>query len=69
MTVFWQNRKFYFLYDIHNQQKNLFIFRTYAIRRIRDGFKENKNLQEASKIQAELEFANKNLAIIHRQVM
>ncbi|KAJ6636769.1 Protein bcn92 [Pseudolycoriella hygida] len=44
-------------------------FRNYAKRRIRDGFKSKKDLADALAIQSELEFGNKNLDIIHRQVI
>ncbi|XP_060100172.1 LYR motif-containing protein 4 [Heteronotia binoei] len=43
-------------------------YRTYAIRRIRDAFRENKNLKDSSKIEALVNSAKSNLEMIHRQV-
>lgn len=43
-------------------------FSNYALRRVRDAFRENKALTDSSKIQAEMEYARKNLDIIKRQV-
>nr|XP_033785560.1 LYR motif-containing protein 4 isoform X1 [Geotrypetes seraphini]XP_033785561.1 LYR motif-containing protein 4 isoform X1 [Geotrypetes seraphini]XP_033785562.1 LYR motif-containing protein 4 isoform X1 [Geotrypetes seraphini]XP_033785563.1 LYR motif-containing protein 4 isoform X1 [Geotrypetes seraphini] len=42
--------------------------RTYAIRRIRDAFKENKNVCNFQDIQTLLNRAEENLEIIQRQV-
>ncbi|XP_021959885.1 LYR motif-containing protein 4 [Folsomia candida] len=44
-------------------------YRNYALRRIRDAFKENKNLQDKEKIKEQMSKANKNLSIIKRQVI
>lgn len=46
---------------------NLF-HRNYALRRIRDAFKENKTLTQAEEVQKQYRFANENLDIIKRQV-
>ncbi|XP_037041458.1 protein bcn92 [Bradysia coprophila] len=52
-----------------SEKLSAYNFRNYAKRRIRDAFRDNKSLQDASSIQAELEFATKNLDVIHRQVI
>ncbi|KAG8228253.1 hypothetical protein J437_LFUL015052 [Ladona fulva] len=39
----------------------------YAIRRIKDSFKENKTLNDQEQIQKEIQYALKNLDIIKRQ--
>ncbi|XP_030026157.1 LYR motif-containing protein 4 [Manduca sexta] len=44
-------------------------FRSYALRRVRDAFKDSKNLSDAKSIKKEYEFAKENLAIIRRQVL
>ncbi|NXH50474.1 LYRM4 protein, partial [Dicaeum eximium] len=44
-------------------------FRTYAIRRIRDAFRENKNTSDSEKIEELLNKAKANLEIIQRQVI
>uniref|UniRef100_A0A8B9Q4S1 Complex 1 LYR protein domain-containing protein n=1 Tax=Apteryx owenii TaxID=8824 RepID=A0A8B9Q4S1_APTOW len=46
----------------------LFTFRTYAIRRIRDAFRENKNIKDSEEIEELVNKAKANLEIIHRQV-
>uniref|UniRef100_A0A8B9T4F7 Complex 1 LYR protein domain-containing protein n=1 Tax=Anas platyrhynchos TaxID=8839 RepID=A0A8B9T4F7_ANAPL len=43
-------------------------YRTYAIRRIRDAFRENKNITDSEKIEELVNKAKANLEIIHRQV-
>uniref|UniRef100_A0A9W3F828 LYR motif-containing protein 4 n=1 Tax=Camelus bactrianus TaxID=9837 RepID=A0A9W3F828_CAMBA len=43
-------------------------FRTYAIRRIRDAFRENKNVKDPVEIQALVNKAKRDLEIIRRQV-
>ncbi|XP_025895545.1 LYR motif-containing protein 4 [Nothoprocta perdicaria] len=40
----------------------------YAIRRIRDAFRENKNIKDTEKIEELVNKAKANLEIIHRQV-
>lgn len=42
--------------------------RTYAIRRIRDAFRENKNIKDSEKIDELVNKAKVNLEIIRRQV-
>jgi len=44
-------------------------YRTYAVRRIRDAFKENKALQDNDKITEQVNKAKTNLAIIRRQAV
>ncbi|XP_044745606.1 LYR motif-containing protein 4 [Coccinella septempunctata] len=44
-------------------------FRNYALRRIKDSFKENKNLNNEESIESHLSEARKNLEIIKRQVL
>lgn len=46
----------------------LLCIRNYALRRVRDAFKENKQLNIRSVIQAKLDYGQKNLDIIKRQV-
>ncbi|XP_068788041.1 LYR motif-containing protein 4 isoform X1 [Struthio camelus] len=43
-------------------------YRTYAIRRIRDAFRENKNIKDSEKIEELVNKAKANLEIIHRQL-
>uniref|UniRef100_G1MXY0 LYR motif containing 4 n=1 Tax=Meleagris gallopavo TaxID=9103 RepID=G1MXY0_MELGA len=43
-------------------------YRTYAIRRIRDAFRENKSIKDSEKIEELVNKAKENLEIIHRQV-
>nr|XP_009930618.1 PREDICTED: LYR motif-containing protein 4 [Opisthocomus hoazin] len=43
-------------------------FRMYAIRRIRDAFRENKNIKDSEKIEELVNKAKANLEVIHRQV-
>ncbi|XP_070313098.1 LYR motif-containing protein 4 isoform X1 [Odocoileus virginianus] len=43
-------------------------YRTYAIRRIRDAFRENKNVKDPAEIQALVNKAKRDLGIIRRQV-
>ncbi|XP_052553558.1 LYR motif-containing protein 4 isoform X1 [Tympanuchus pallidicinctus] len=42
-------------------------YRTYAIRRIRDAFRENKSIKDSAKIEELVNKAKENLEIIHRQ--
>lgn len=46
----------------------MFIYRNYALRRIKDAFKDNKKLTEPDAIQKQYQFANENLDVIRRQV-
>ncbi|XP_059990582.1 LYR motif-containing protein 4-like [Lagenorhynchus albirostris] len=43
-------------------------YKTYTIRRIRDVFRENKNVKDPVKIQALMNKAKRDPGIIHRQV-
>ncbi|XP_004711813.1 LYR motif-containing protein 4 isoform X2 [Echinops telfairi] len=43
-------------------------YRTYAIRRIRDAFRENKNVKDPVEIQTLVNKAQRDLEIIRRQV-
>ncbi|XP_019346018.2 LYR motif-containing protein 4 isoform X1 [Alligator mississippiensis] len=43
-------------------------YRTYAIRRIRDAFRENKHIKDSAEIQKLVNKAKENLDIIHRQM-
>ncbi|XP_077742472.1 LYR motif-containing protein 4 isoform X7 [Canis aureus] len=42
-------------------------YRTYAVRRIRDAFRENKNVKDPAEIQALVNKAKRDLGIIRRQ--
>ncbi|XP_023479850.2 LYR motif-containing protein 4 isoform X4 [Equus caballus] len=42
-------------------------YRTYAVRRIRDAFRENKNVKDPVEIQALVNKAKRDLEIIRRQ--
>ena len=44
------------------------LFRTYAIRRIRDAFRENKNVKDPVEIQTLVNKAKRDLGMIRRQV-
>ncbi|XP_056648594.1 LYR motif-containing protein 4 isoform X1 [Diorhabda sublineata] len=48
---------------------NFSSFREYAIRRIRDGFKENKILSNPKEVQIAIQKAQSDLDIIKRQVI
>ncbi|XP_034886675.1 LYR motif-containing protein 4 isoform X2 [Mirounga leonina] len=43
-------------------------YRTYAVRRIRDAFRENKNVKDPVEIQALVNKAKRDLGIIRRQM-
>ncbi|XP_011818025.1 PREDICTED: LYR motif-containing protein 4 isoform X2 [Colobus angolensis palliatus] len=43
-------------------------YRTYAVRRIRDAFRENKNVKDPVEIQTLLNKAKRDLEVIRRQV-
>nr|XP_010336384.1 LYR motif-containing protein 4 isoform X2 [Saimiri boliviensis boliviensis] len=43
-------------------------YRTYAVRRIRDAFRENKNVKDPVEIQTLMNKAKRDLEIIRRQV-
>ncbi|KAI5635093.1 complex 1 protein (LYR family) domain-containing protein [Phthorimaea operculella] len=44
-------------------------FRCYALRRVRDAFKENKSLTDPNIAKREIQYAKENLDIIKRQVI
>ncbi|CAG9794269.1 unnamed protein product [Diatraea saccharalis] len=44
-------------------------FRSYALRRVKDAFKENKSLTDQKIINKEYDFGIENLVIIRRQVI
>ncbi|KAM9665207.1 LYR motif-containing protein 4 isoform 2-T2 [Trichechus inunguis] len=44
-------------------------YRTYAVRRIRDAFRENKNVEDPVEIQILVSKAKRDLEIIRRQVL
>uniref|UniRef100_A0A8C8RMV8 Complex 1 LYR protein domain-containing protein n=1 Tax=Pelusios castaneus TaxID=367368 RepID=A0A8C8RMV8_9SAUR len=52
-----------------SQRFTAYGYRTYAIRRIRDAFRENKQVKDAGEIQTLVNKARTNLEIIHRQVV
>ncbi|EAT42558.1 AAEL005928-PC [Aedes aegypti] len=52
-----------------SQKFSSYNFRNYALRRVRDAFRENKALTDSSKIQSEMDYARKNLEIIKRQAL
>lgn len=48
---------------------SFFLFRRcYALRRIRDGFRNNKQLSDETQILNEIAYAKNNLEIVKRQV-
>ncbi|KAM9163834.1 LYR motif-containing protein 4 isoform 4-T4 [Pangshura tecta] len=51
-----------------SQRFTAYGYRTYAIRRIRDAFRENKHLKDSEEIQTLVNKARTNLEIIHRQL-
>ncbi|XP_074683769.1 LYR motif-containing protein 4 isoform X1 [Strix aluco] len=50
-----------------SQRFGSYNYRTYAIRRIRDAFRENKNIKDSEKIEELVNKAKANLEVIHRQ--
>ncbi|XP_045440188.1 LYR motif-containing protein 4 isoform X1 [Pipistrellus kuhlii] len=50
-----------------SKQFSAYNYRTYAIRKIRDAFRENKNVKDPVEIQTLVNKAKRNLEIIHRQ--
>ncbi|KFB39619.1 AGAP004196-PA-like protein [Anopheles sinensis] len=51
-----------------SQNFDAYNYRMYALRRIRDAFRDNKALTDGASIENELSYAKKNLEIIKRQV-
>ncbi|XP_021792285.2 LYR motif-containing protein 4 isoform X2 [Papio anubis] len=52
---------------IEVQDLELLFFRTYAVRRIRDAFRENKNVKDPVEIQTLVNKAKRDLEVIRRQ--
>ncbi|XP_013186412.2 LYR motif-containing protein 4 [Amyelois transitella] len=44
-------------------------FRSYALRRVRDAFKENQSVTDTKTITKQIEFAKDNLSMLKRQVI
>lgn len=51
-----------------SQHFSAYNYRTYAIRRIRDAFRENKNVKDPVEIQTLVNKAKRDLGVIRRQV-
>ncbi|KAM6375608.1 LYR motif-containing protein 4 isoform 1-T2 [Alca torda] len=51
-----------------SQRFSSYNYRTYAIRRIRDAFRENKSIKDSEKIEELVNKAKANLEVIRRQV-
>lgn len=47
----------------------LALFRAYALRRVKDAFRDNKTLTDPKLIKKQYDFATENLAVIKRQVL
>ncbi|CAF0947822.1 unnamed protein product [Rotaria sordida] len=47
---------------------SLYNYREYFLRRVREEFHQNRNIQDASKIAELLKFGQENLGVIRRQV-
>ncbi|KAJ9573695.1 hypothetical protein L9F63_008908 [Diploptera punctata] len=52
-----------------SQKFHSYNFRLYALRRIRDEFRENKSLTDSAKISEAIKKASDNLEIVKRQVV
>ncbi|XP_035891724.1 protein bcn92 [Anopheles stephensi] len=52
-----------------SQKFDSYNYRMYALRRIRDAFRDNKALTDGATIASELSYAQKNLDIIKRQTI
>ena len=52
-----------------SSKSSSYIYREYALRRVRDAFRENKNVTDPNKINQLIEEARINLEIIKRQVI
>ncbi|XP_040160410.1 LYR motif-containing protein 4 [Anopheles arabiensis] len=52
-----------------SQKFDSYNYRMYALRRIRDAFRENRALTDNAAIASELSYAQKNLEIIKRQTV
>ncbi|XP_057555077.1 LYR motif-containing protein 4 isoform X3 [Hippopotamus amphibius kiboko] len=51
-----------------SQRFSAYSYRTYAIRRIRDAFRENKDVKDPVEIQALVNKAKRDLGMIRRQI-
>lgn len=51
------------------QKLEAYNFRNYAVRRIRDGFRENKSLSDEEAIQTAIHEGRRNLEVLRRQVI
>ncbi|KAM4689461.1 LYR motif-containing protein 4 isoform 1-T2 [Discoglossus pictus] len=51
-----------------SQKFNSYNYRTYAIRRIKDAFREKRNVDDFHEIQTLIHSAKENLQVIQRQV-
>lgn len=61
--IFKQLIPIYLLFTI----KILFVFRTYALRRVKDGFRENLHVDNPKTLDMLISQARENLAVIKRQ--
>ncbi|XP_067144822.1 LYR motif-containing protein 4B-like [Centruroides vittatus] len=52
-----------------SQQFSNFIYRSYALRRIKDAFRQNKNETDPEKLKDLISYGKENLEIIKRQVV
>ncbi|XP_014397891.1 PREDICTED: LYR motif-containing protein 4 isoform X1 [Myotis brandtii] len=52
-----------------SKQFSAYNYRTYAIRKIRDAFRENKNMKDPVEIQALVNKAKRDLEMIRRQLI
>ncbi|XP_061447257.1 LYR motif-containing protein 4 isoform X1 [Rhineura floridana] len=52
-----------------SQSFSAYGYRTYAIRRIRDAFRENKNIKDSAEIETLMNKAKASLEMIHRQLL
>ncbi|CAF1248838.1 unnamed protein product [Rotaria magnacalcarata] len=48
---------------------SLYNYREYFVRRVREDFRKNRNLQDPTKIAEVLKYAQENLEVIKRQVI
>ncbi|XP_055706624.1 LYR motif-containing protein 4 [Phlebotomus papatasi] len=52
-----------------SQKFSSYNYREYARRRIKDAFRDNKDLSDAQSIQNQLKYADENLQVIRRQAL
>lgn len=67
----WQRmvNEYIFSYPLELLRFFFFSNRNYALRRIRDTFKENKSLSQVEEVNKQFKFAKENLDVIKRQVI